>query len=179
MDIHSATEEGGAPRRRRLTAQERIDRALSETRDENQAVVVQFDELVEMIDAHTIDFTLLRQYIAIATYWTWRERQRSQRGRARHRAMAAAGDKESIKSLGAALAQPLLDFVMMDGTPLRDATIAQVEASEQHFGAQGRTMLHISRFLAAVRTGMDDDKTVGESIDEETARRLFDEARAE
>lgn len=183
MDMTTGLPESERPRRsaaiRRLTAQERIDRALSEMRDEHRAVVLQFDELVEMLDARTIDFGLLREYIAIATYWTWRDRQRSQRARANHRAMAAATDRATVKSLGAALARPLLDFVLIDGTILREATATQVETSGQHFVTQGVMMTHLSRFLTAIRTAMDAEKPVGESVDEPTARRLFEETTAQ
>lgn len=162
-------------RKKALNAQELIELALRENGDdENAATVSLFDTLV---DTEPMDYGLLREVIALAVYWTRRRRHVALRARSRYRTAAAAADPESIHSLGVSLIAPMLDFMLTDGTALRHASAAQVEENRDYYLKQGRTMMHRGRFLSAIRERMDPEKSVAGSIDEGTARQLFEEAR--
>lgn len=115
------------------------------------------------------------EIFALALHWL--NRQNGQEKRARARRATSVADHRNMTILGAALARPMLEFPLQNGTMLKDAFGVQLDESARQFGLQGQTMLHWSRWLLAVRTKVAEGKTVGECVDELTARTLYEETQ--
>jgi hypothetical protein len=168
------TEVGTGPSKRkgkvkyRATVHELIRNALAETAgDEAAAVSILVDQALEDVD-------YVREIFSLAVQAMNRHDRSSKRGSVR-RAASMGSSATSTRALGTALARPLLEFPLQDGTSLKDAYAPQIDRAAHQFGQQGSTMMHLSRWLLSVHTRMAEDKPVGESLDELTIRQLFDE----
>lgn len=166
------TETGTAKSKRKSKAKfrpsvhELIRDALAEAAgDEHAAVSILVDQALEDVD-------YVREIFSLAVQAMNRHDRSSKRVSVRR---AAGMGSNSTRALGTALARPLLEFPLQDGTYLRDAYAPQVDRAAGQFGVQGSTMMHLSRWLDSVHTRMAEDKPVGESLDELTIRQLFDE----
>lgn len=155
--------------RRRMTVQELMKHALDHYEgDEDQAIDF-------CVDTARRDSEYVREIFALAIQAMSKDGRSTARRRAR--VAISSADRESVRELSTSLARPMLDFPLQDGTILKNATAEQVAKSGEQFGAQGRTMVHISRWLSAVHVRMDKTRKVAETIDELTARNLFDETK--
>jgi hypothetical protein len=151
----------------RPNVQQLIREALVEAEgDETTAVS-------SLVDAALADVDYVREIFSLAVQALNRHARSSKRASARK--AVSSGGSGSTRALGIALARPLLDFPLQDGTLLKDAFAPQVDRAVQQFGQQGKTMMHLSRWLASVHARMAPASTVGESLDELTVRELFDE----
>jgi hypothetical protein len=160
---HAGTE--ARRKKHRLGVQELIRKALDETEgNESAAIALLVDQALE-------DNDYIRELFGLAVQALNRHARSSRRGDIR-RAVQSTG---SLRSLGSALARPLLEFPLQDGAMLKDAYQPQVERAAVQFGQQGDTMLHLARWLRSIHAKMDAGATVGESLDELTVRALFDE----
>lgn len=164
----------GEPRKpsggkRRPNVQEMMQIALDDNGGDEAAATK------DCVDRALEDVEYVREIFALAIHWTNKRGAHSRRTASRRSATMV--DREAIRTLGTALARPMLEFPLQDGTMLKDATAGQVDQAARQFGLQGQTMLHLSRWMMAIRAKITDDKPVGEVIDELTVRQLFDETR--
>lgn len=152
----------------RPSVQELIRNALVDADgDESEAVSKLVDKALEDVD-------YVRELFRLAVQALNRQGRSSSRSKVRRALESTSG---SVRSLGTALARPLLDFPLQDGTVLRNAYQPQVERAAAQFGHQGSTMLHLARWLQSIQAKMEGTKTVGDTLDEVSVRQLFDETQ--
>ena len=152
----------------RPNVQELIRAALEETNgNENAAVALLVDQALEDVD-------YIREIFSLAVQALNRHNRSSERSSVR-RAVQTAGT--TVRSLGTALARPLLEFPLQDGTFLKDAYQPQIERAIAQFGHQGRTMLHLARWLESIHAKITPTQAVGEVLDEFSIRQLYDETQ--
>lgn len=89
---------------------------------------------------------------------------------------AMLNGKESVRSLASGLTRTILDFPLLDGTKLRDASTADLDAAIHRYRTQADTMNRTANWLVLVRNLTPAQGRVGDVVDDATAQRLFEEA---
>lgn len=90
------------------------------------------------------------------------------------------GNGHRVHALAAGNAMMLMDFPLMDGTPLRNATREEVRVNAEGYYKQASDMRWKSRWLALVASKIpqqDDKKTVGQALTESVLRELQEKAK--
>jgi hypothetical protein len=87
------------------------------------------------------------------------------------------GNGHRVRALAAGNAAMLLDFPLMDRTPLRDASKEKVRENAETYYKQADDMNWKSRWLALIAARIPDGKSVGECLDEAALCELRDKAK--
>lgn len=84
--------------------------------------------------------------------------------------------RAAVKSLATGLTRTILDYPLLDGTKLRDATHAELDRAIQDYATKASTNAHRARWLSAIRDLVPVQGKVSDVVDDDTAHRLWQEA---
>ncbi|MCZ4500998.1 MAG: hypothetical protein JWQ74_3553 [Marmoricola sp.] len=89
---------------------------------------------------------------------------------------SVGSSRAAVEALAGGIMRGLLDFPLMDGTKLRDASKDDLAPAISHYQSQAATMTHRARWLVAIEKLVPAQGRVGDVVDEATAVKLYEEA---
>lgn len=89
---------------------------------------------------------------------------------------AMVNGRESVRSLATGLTRTILDFPLLDGTKLRDASLDDLDRAIHRYRTQAENMNRTANWLVLIRNITPEQGMVGDVLDDATAQRLFEEA---
>ena len=90
---------------------------------------------------------------------------------------AVKSGREQVRSLATGMARTILDFPLLDGTKLRDATHDDLSRAITDYSTKSREMAHRASWLTAIMAVTPVQGKVSDTVDDDTALRLWKEAQ--